>query len=522
MNEKELQQYLLLNYPKEDERCEWKEFKNLKNDFNGKEKDDVISYISALANMEGGHLVIGVVDKTLEIVGTNTYNYDVEKACLRLKDQCANLPTEGLNVEEFVTEDTNKTVWVIHVPKHTAKLPVYAHSKAFQRLNDSLIELTIERRNAILEEVSMTADWSAHIVEDATIDDLEPQALMMARFQFKKVYPDLSTEVDTWDDMKLLSHAGVASHGKLTRAALVLLGKSSSSILLNPAVVQVTWILKDAEGRKIAYEHFGMPMLLNVDRILSKIRNLTLRELPGGTLFPDIEKQYDDYSIRELLHNCLAHEDYTLQERIVLTEEPGFLTFSNGGFFLPGTIQNVLENGGPQKYYRNYCLCQGMVSFNMIDTIGHGIEKVFSEQKRRKCFLPEYTIDNVAKEVSVKVYARDNSDATDSFMMSEKNIERHDNVRKEPFMVSGKGVKHHDNIMITSGKHQESIRIRLTKNQDFILLALHRDPNLTIPELAEIVGIAGRNIAENLKKLQELGLLERVGSRKGGKWIVRN
>ena len=87
---------------------------------------------------------------------------------------------------------------------------------------------------------------------------------------------------------------------------------------------------------------------------------------------------------------------------------------------------------------------------------------------------------------------------------------------------SGKGVKHHDNIMITSGKHQESIRIRLTKNQDFILLALHRDPNLTIPELAEIVGIAGRNIAENLKKLQELGLLERVGSRKGGKWIVRN
>jgi hypothetical protein len=63
----------------------------------------------------------------------------------------------------------------------------------------------------------------------------------------------------------------------------------------------------------------------------------------------------------------------------------------------------------------------------------------------------------VAKEVSVKVYARDYSDATDSFMMSEKNIERHDNVRKEPFMMSGKGVKHHDNIMITSGKHQDKI-----------------------------------------------------------------
>ena len=42
MTEQELQQYLLSNYPKENEGCEWKEFKNLKNDFNGKEKDDIV------------------------------------------------------------------------------------------------------------------------------------------------------------------------------------------------------------------------------------------------------------------------------------------------------------------------------------------------------------------------------------------------------------------------------------------------------------------------------------------------
>lgn len=235
-----------------------------------------------------------------------------------------------------------------------------------------------------------------------------------------------------------------------------------------------------------------------------KIRNLTLRELPGGTLFPDIEKQYDDYSIRELLHNCLAHEDYTLQERIVLIEEPGTLTFSNGGLFLPGTIQNVLENGGPQKYYRNYCLCQGMVSFNMIDTIGHGIEKVFSEQKRRKCCPPEYTIDNVAKEVSVKVYARDYPEAKPSFMTSEKDIERHNNVIKE------------------SGKHQDNVRKELTTTQDLMLLAMRKDPDITIGDLSELVRISTRNIARNIKKLQELGLLKRVGSRKDGKWIVLN
>ena len=60
MLELELQQYLQREYPQENARCEWKEFKNLKNSFCGDEKDDVISYVSAIANMEGGHLVIGV------------------------------------------------------------------------------------------------------------------------------------------------------------------------------------------------------------------------------------------------------------------------------------------------------------------------------------------------------------------------------------------------------------------------------------------------------------------------------
>ena len=204
MTEQALQQYLIKQYPKEDEGCEWKEFKNLKNDFSGHEKDDVISYVSALANMEGGHLVVGVEDKTLRIVGTDTYNYTTQQATLRLTNLCANLSSEGLDIEKFITEDTHKTVWVIHIPKHQPKLPVYAHNKAWQRIEDSLVELTPERLNAILEETSPTYDWSAEIVAEATLDDLEPMALQKAREEYKSVHPKLATEVDTWDDMELL------------------------------------------------------------------------------------------------------------------------------------------------------------------------------------------------------------------------------------------------------------------------------------------------------------------------------
>ncbi len=47
MLEQELQQYLQREYPQENARCEWKEFKNLKNSFCGADKDNVASYVSA-------------------------------------------------------------------------------------------------------------------------------------------------------------------------------------------------------------------------------------------------------------------------------------------------------------------------------------------------------------------------------------------------------------------------------------------------------------------------------------------
>ena len=406
MTEKELQQYLIKQYPKEDEGCEWKEYKNLKNDFSGRERDDVISYVSALANMEGGHLVIGVVDKTLEIVGTNTYNYSIQQATLRLTDLCANLSSEGLDIEEFTTDDSHKIVWVIHIPKHQPKLPVYAHNKAWQRIEDSLVELTPERLNAILEEQLFTPDdWSAGIVENATLTDLDDLAVAKARVMFKKVHSRISEgEVDGWSVEELLSNSGVMIEGKLTRAAIILLGKPTAVYKLRPAVVEVTWTLRDDKEDVVDYEHFTAPFILTVDEILGKIRNLTMRELTGGTLFPDTMKQYDNYSIREVLHNAIAHQDYTLQERINFVENPGYIYYENGGSFIPGTLQNALAIRGPQRHFRNECLCKAMVHFNMIDTVSRGIKKIFDEQWRRHFPMPDYEIDAANKEVAVRLY----------------------------------------------------------------------------------------------------------------------
>ena len=102
--------------------------------------------------------------------------------------------------------------------------------------------------------------------------------------------------------------------------------------------------------------------------------------------------------------NAIAHQDYTLQQRINFVENPGWLYYANGGSFIPGTLQKALETKGPQRHFRNECLCRAMVNFNMIDTVSRGIKKMFNEQRRRHFPMPDYEIDMLNKEVGVTIY----------------------------------------------------------------------------------------------------------------------
>ena len=72
---------------------------------------------------------------------------------------------------------------------------------------------------------------------------------------------------------------------------------------------------------------------------------------------------------------------------------------------------------------------------------------------------------------------------------------------------------------MTSQKDSNVIK-GLTQVQDLMLIAIYKDSSITTAELSELTGITTRNVARNLKTLQELGILERVGGRKEGYWRV--
>lgn len=408
MTEKELQLYLKAHYPQENEGCEWKEMHKLKNMFAGSEGEDIVSYVSAIANMDGGYLVIGVKDKTLDIVGIDLSGYavDCNSAVFRLSEKCVNLSTEGLHIEEYIASDSQKRVWVIHIPKHRSRMPVLSHGKAWQRIKDSLVQITDERMQAILSEPMAGQDWSIGIVEGATIDHLDPRAIHKARVEFVKRNPKKESESALWDDMTFLNKSKLTINGKVTRTAMLLLGKEEFEYLLNPYVAKIRWSLRDSNNINIDSEIISIPFLINVDVVGKKIRNVKYRYLRDDSLFPEELQRYEPFTIREALNNAIAHQDYEYKARIEVVEyENERLVFRNHGSFIPSSIEDVVMKDCPESVYRNTFLVEAMRNLNMIDTEGGGIKKMFLNQKKRFFPMPEYDLsDNKVKvEIAGKV-----------------------------------------------------------------------------------------------------------------------
>lgn len=75
-------------------------------------------------------------------------------------------------------------------------------------------------------------------------------------------------------------------------------------------------------------------------------------------------------------------------------------------------------------------------------------------------------------------------------------------------------------ISIVGDKLDDKVGDNLTENQQQILQSMTVQPSITANELANIVKISKRKIEENIAKLKQKGIIQRIGPDKGGYWKV--
>lgn len=401
MTDQELKAKLndLLHLPAETETVEFKEA-NRSYDFNKLGK-----YFSALSNEANLHnsecawLVMGVKDDKT-IVGT-TYRSE-RKDLDSLKGEISRKVSHGITfVEIHEVEINNLRIVMFQIPAAPKGLPVAFDGHYYGRNGEELAALNIEEQERIRQQI-IKEDWSAKIIPDASIHDLDPNAITVARNNYKSKFPDKSLEIDGWDDVTFLNKAKITIKNKITRTAIILLGLEESEHFISPAEVKIRWVLKGANNTDKDYEIFNCPILLAVDKVYAKIRNLKYRYIADNTLFPEEILRYEPYSIREALNNCIAHQDYEKSGRInVIEVEDEALIFTNYGSFIPGSVEKVVEDDAPEENYRNKFLATAMFNLKMVDTAGGGIKKIFNFQRQRFFPLPDYDLSENKVKVTL-------------------------------------------------------------------------------------------------------------------------
>ena len=391
---------------------------------------EIGEYFSALANeanlrcLPHAWLVFGVDNKTRKVVGTD---YDASPEALNrsggIKYQITQSTDPGVCFSDVHVLDLPEgRVIMFEIPAAPKGIPIAWKGHYYSRSGENLMALGLDKLDAIRSQ-GQDLDWTAQIVDDATYDDLDEAALAYARRKYaekheKTVSPE---EVAAWPLKTFLDRAYLTRNGRITRAALLLVGKELSAHLLSPNIAQLVWKLV---GEEQANEIFYPPYVLATSALYSRIRNVQIRWVVQGTLQSTEVPKYKERMVLEALHNCIAHQDYSQNARVTVTEYVDRLVLENRGSFYDGKPEDYILGERSPSSYRNPQLVKAMRELNMIDTMGYGIHQMYADQRKR--YLPLHDYDLSDRSVRMTIYGHVVDEAYSSLLVKRPDLSLED------------------------------------------------------------------------------------------------
>jgi ATP-dependent DNA helicase RecG len=338
-----------------------------------------VKYCAALANEEGGDIVLGVTDKRpRRIVGTKTFNQP-ERTRAGLIEQL------HLNIDFSLINHPDGRVLIFHIPKHPVGTPIKYKGIYWQRQGDSLKPMSEERLRNIFAEAGH--DFSADICTAATMNDLDRGAI--ENFRKRWINKSGNQSLATLTHEQLLNDIEALVDGNLTYAALILFGtRKALGQHLAQAEIIFEYRSSDASGPAQHRVEFRQGFFSFYDKLwdLINLRN-DIQHFQSGLFILDIPT-FSERPVREAILNAVTHRDYQLGGSVFIRQYPRRLVIeSPGGFPLGINEQNILDRQSP----RNRRIADIFSKCGLVERSGQGMNLMFELSIQEGKPVPDFT-----------------------------------------------------------------------------------------------------------------------------------
>lgn len=345
----------------------------------------ILGYVTALCNEKGGSLVIGMEDKyPHKVVGTRQNENSTGELEANIYRDTGIRP----KIYELYEDEAEKKgrVLVIDVPSRPAGTVFKFEDVPLMRVGEELKPMSDEVYLSIIQENE--PDFSQQICRDATLDDLDPDALSVLKEKYAKkqnnpIFLTLSNR-QILSDLQLITDEGI------TNAAVILLGKEDFIKRVYPqASVMLEYRHSESQitfDNRISY---SQPFFIMIDRLWHDIdlRNGKFQIKEGPYIF-DVP-YFNEEVIRESINNAITHRDYTRHSETVIKQYPQKLIVTNAGGFPHGvTIDNILTVPSTP---RNRLLADALSKTGIVERSGQGVDKIFYRTLSEGKEAPDYS-----------------------------------------------------------------------------------------------------------------------------------
>ena len=448
--------------------------------------------VVAFANGDGGRIVFGVEDGTMRVVG-------IPQADLfQMMDAITNAVTDSCEPmiipDLFVQEIEGKSLIILEIapgmqrPYYLKKKgPVkgtYIRTAGTTRLADRAIlqELLLEGENKFFDQQP---------IPNLKVTKYDVTALChsMSETAKKNALSDIQRQ-----GIKELTINQLISWGILIENKDQLIPTYAYAMLTHqagyPPVVQCAVFKTDDRAVFVDKREIDAPIQEQVEKAYQYV----LEKINMGARFQGVYRQ-DIYelppdSIRELIANALVHRNYLEPESVQIALFSDRLEVTSPGSLMRGVTHEKMKEGFSK--IRNRALANAFAYMNLIEKWGSGFPRIFRDC--RDYGLQEPEIIDFDGDLRVNLYriTDQTSDQTKKTDQTPKTDQTGTNMP-----------------------------VKLNEKERVILSYLQKKPDGTQHEIAEATSLSLSTIKYYMKKLQEKGCLQRMGTHRKGYWVVR-